>query len=318
MKKLLTVLFLLFVIVAGIVFWWKNGQRPVNATNKTTTIFVIKKGENLRDVGYNLKKEGLIRDPIVFFLLIKQQNLDGKIQAGDFRLSPSMSTADIAQNLTHGTLDIWVTIPEGKRATEIAQLLEAKLPSYKANWKGTLIQQEGYLFPDTYLFPNDATIDTVMHVMRNNFEKKYQEAAMNTTTTLTKEQVVTLASIVQREANTPEDMALVASVFENRLAINMALGSDVTVEYALGYDPAEKTWWKKDLNDTDLAINSLYNTRANPGLPPGPICNPGSSALQAVLHAPTTKYMYFVADAHGKVHFATTLEQHNANVKKYL
>jgi UPF0755 protein len=306
------------VIAAAVFFWWKNGQRPVNAANKTTIIFIIKKGENLRDVGYSLKKEGLIRDPIVFFLLIKQQNLDGKIQAGDFRLSPSMSTSDIAQNLTHGTLDIWVTIPEGKRATEIAELLQTKLPSYRATWKDKLIQQEGYLFPDTYLFPNDANIDAIIQVMKNNFEKKYQEAAMNTTTTLTKEQVVTLASLVQREANTPEDMAVVASVFENRLAANMALGSDVTVEYALGYDPAEKTWWKKDLNATDLEINSLYNTRLNPGLPPAPICNPGRSALQAVLHAPTTKYMYFVADKQGKVHFAKTLEEHNVNVKKYL
>ncbi len=242
MKKLFTVFFIIIFIGFGLFLWWDNDKQPVNASDKTQKLFVIKQGENLRDVGYDLKKEGLIRDPIVFFLLLKLRGLDGKIQAGDFRLSPSLSTGQVAETLTHGMLDIWVTIPEGKRATEIAEILQKKLPAYRNFWKEKLIADEGYLFPDTYLFPKDTTIESITSIMKNNFEKKYQQASTGTTTKLTKEQVVILASILQREAITREDMKAAASVFENRLDLPMALGSDVTVEYALGYQPAEKTW----------------------------------------------------------------------------
>ncbi|MBI2622766.1 MAG: endolytic transglycosylase MltG [Candidatus Levybacteria bacterium] len=115
MKKLLT-LFLVFVIFfLGLFFWWKNGLSAVNSADKTQKIFVIQKGEGVREIANKLKREGLIKDAVVFFIFVKKEGLDGKIQAGDFRLSPSMTAFDIAQTLTHGTLDVWVTIPEGKR-----------------------------------------------------------------------------------------------------------------------------------------------------------------------------------------------------------
>ena len=318
MKKLTIVFLLIIVIALGIFIWWQHGKSPVNANDTSQKVFEIKKGENLRDVGFSLKNQGLIRDPIVFFLLIKQEGLDGKIQAGNFRISPSMSASDIAEALTHGTTDVWITIPEGLRATEIAEILKQKLPTYDSSWEDKLATQEGYLFPDTYLVPSDASIDTILSLMRNNFTKKYQEAAVDATTKLTEQQIVTLASIVQREAITENDMKLVASVLENRLSNNLPLGSDVTVEYALGYQLKEKTWWKKDLTADDLIINSLYNTRQVAGLPPTPISNPGLTALKATLDAPTTDYMYYVSDANGKLHFAKTLSEHNANVEKYM
>lgn len=137
------------------------------------------------------------------------------------------------------------------------------------------------------------------------------------TTNLSDFQTIILASIIEKETKFAEDRPLVASVFINRLNIGMALGSDPTVMYALGYDPVSKTYWKKDLTVNDLAINSPYNTRKNPGLPPGPISNPGLSSIEAALKPANTNYLYFFADKQGHLHFATTLQGHQANIQKY-
>jgi len=152
---------------------------------------------------------------------------------------------------------------------------KAKLPGYNESWRAVLDANEGYLFPDTYLIPRDANVDMVVALMRDNFTKKYDSVKDSKTTALSDAQTIILASIIEREAMFQEDRPLVASVFVNRLNIGMALGSDPTVMYALGYQTDTKTWWKKDLTADDLLVNSPYNTRKNPGLPPGPIANPG-------------------------------------------
>lgn len=318
MKRLQVLLLFIVVIIAAIFIWWQNGLAAVNPLDKSEKLFVVPKGAGLRTVAYSLKNEELIRDPIVFFLEVKKLNLDGTIQAGDFRLSPSMSTDSIIKTMTHGgAQDIWVTIPEGDRAEEVAAILKDSLPNYSPDWVTALKPHEGYLFPDTYLFPRDANIDTVIAIMTSNFDKKYAEAKRHQTNNLSEKETVNLASIVQREAITPHDMQYVASTLENRLDIGMALGSDVTLEYVLGYQPTEKTWWKKDLNVDDLALQSPYNTRLSAGLPPTPISNPGLVALEAVLNPPQSNYLYYLSDSKGVLHFAVTLDQHNANIKKY-
>lgn len=317
MKKLLLFLICFIVIFFVGFLVYQHELSPVNAKDTTPEEFVIPQGAGLRTIGDKLQGAGLVRNGLFFSLYAKFAGYDGKIQAGDFRLQKAMSLSRIADTLTHGTLDVWVTIPEGLRAEEVAAILQKKVPTYNASWISALKQHEGYLFPDTYLFPNDATINTIIGIMTNNFKKKYEEADAMRSVKLSESDVVILASIVQREAITPEDMRLVASTLENRLAIGMALGSDVTVEYVLGYQPDEQSWWKKDLTAYDLQIDSPYNTRLNAGLPPAPICSPGLTALEAVLNPPDTNYMYYVSDKNGKLHFATTLQQHNANVAKY-
>jgi UPF0755 protein len=318
MKKLFIVIILFILVILGGLAWWFNGKSPVDTNNKTQQTFMIKPQENIRDVGYSLKKNGLIKSPVIFFLMVKQMGLDDKIQAGNFQLSSSMSTAQVILTLTHGTTDIWVTIPEGLRATEVAELLATKLPNYDASWKNKLVAEEGYLFPDTYSFSTKTTVDDVINIMKDNFNKKYAIATAQQTNKLTQQDAVILASIVQREAISPQDMRGVASVLENRLNIGMALGSDVTVAYALGYIPSEHTWWKKDLTVDDLAIKSPYNTRNTAGLPPTPIANPGLTALEAVLNPVKSNYLYFISDSKGKIHFAETIDQHNANISKYM
>jgi UPF0755 protein len=291
---------------------------PVNPKNKTSSIFVVKKGDAIREITYNLKNEGLIKNPIVFFLLLKKIGLDKKIQAGDFRLSPSMTAEDVAQNLTHGILDIWITIPEGKRAEEIAEIIKGKIPTYQPFWTDELAKNEGYLFPDTYLIPKNTDINLITTLMLNNFEKKFSDITQNVNNPLSKNDAVILASLIERETRFSEDRPLVASVMLNRLNIGMKLDIDATVQYALGYQEDKKTWWKKDLTFEDLKINSPYNTYTNPGLPPKPIANPGVASLQAVLEPANTDYLYYISDKTGHNHYAKTLFEHNTNIKKYL
>lgn len=302
---------------AGCAFlWWKNGNRAQDPANKSSQIFVVAKGEGVREIANSLKTKGLIKDPIVFFLQTKRLGLDKDLEAGDFRLSPSMSLYDIIQNLTHGTLDIWVTIPEGIRAEEIADILKKDIPSYKPDWKVALATREGYLFPDTYLIPRDADINLVMSLLNNNFDNKYNGVGAEKTI-LSQKEIVTIASLVEREAKFASDRPLVASVILNRLEIGMKLDIDATVQYALGWQEDEKTWWKKNLTSDDLKINSLYNTYRNAGLPEAPISNPGLSSILSVVNPSKTNYLFYVSDKSGHLHFAETIKEHNANIQKY-
>lgn len=316
MKKLFILFLVVIVVLLGISLWWKNGLSAVNPAEKTQKIFVIQKREGVREIANKLKKEGLIKSSVAFFILIRKEGMDGKIQAGDFRLSPSMTAFEIAQTLTHGTLDVWATIPEGKRVEEIAEILKKSVPSYQSFWKDELAKHEGYLFPDTYLVPKDADIDLIISIMKNNFEKKFASITPNKTG-LSKEEIIIVASLIEREAKLDEDRPLVASVILNRLNIGMKLDIDATVQYALGYQENQKSWWKKELTKDDLNINSTYNTYKNRGLPPAPISNPGLAVLQAVVNAPDTDYLYYISDRNGRNHYARTFEEHNKNIIKY-
>ncbi|MFH1832695.1 MAG: endolytic transglycosylase MltG [Candidatus Levyibacteriota bacterium] len=310
MKRIfILIIFLLVLIGAGFI-WWTMGLKAVNPQDKNQVIFVVEKGKGIKEIANKLKGQGLIKDSIIFFLYVKKQGIEGKIQAGDFRLSPSMNAEDIAEELTHGTLDVWVTIPEGVRATEIADILAKKIPTYKESWKAVLEKNEGYLFPDTYLLPKDTDINLAVTMMKNNFEIKFAQISDANRSKLTKSQIVILASMIEREAKFANDRPLVASVLLNRLQISMPLQIDATIQYALGF-------WKRNLTTQDLKIKSPYNTYLNVGLPPAPISNPGLDALKAVINPADTNYLYYVSDKSSHNHYAKTLEEHNANIKKY-
>lgn len=316
MKKIFIFFLILAIFFIGLYIWWKNGIAPVDTANTANKTFIVMEGEGTRAIVDDLKKSGLIRDPIVFFLLLKKTGIDGKIQAGQFLLSPSMSADEILQKLQVGKFDVSVTIPEGKRAEEIADIFQEKIPQYDETWRLQLDQNEGYLFPDTYLFPQDAGIEQIIAIMKNNFGKKYTQVTGNTT--LSQKDIVILASLIEREVKHAQDRPLVSSVIHNRLNLGMKLDIDATVQYALGFDPAQHTWWKKELTKDDLNIDSPYNTYLNPGLPPGPIANPGLASLVAAAKPAQTDFLYYVSDKQGNNHYARTLEEHNANINKYL
>lgn len=316
MKKLIVLLFLLALFLGGFLLWWGHGTAPADKSNTTKYPFVINKYTGVREIANQLKQQGLINDPIVFFLLVKQQGLAQKIQAGSFELSPSQSAQEIAQTLTVGRAEeIKVTIPDGKRAEEVAAILAQKLPKYNDSWVETLKANEGYLFPETYYFDKDTTIETVMTEFVNTFKDRM--AQVQNHTNLSPAQLVILASLLEHESRLAQDRPLVSSVLQNRLKLGMPLQLDSTIQYLLGYSDTEKTWWRRNFTYDDLKIDSPYNTYVVAGLPPTPICSPSLDFLQAAANPANTDYLYFMADKNGDIHYAKTFAQHNANITKY-
>jgi UPF0755 protein len=303
------------LIMGGI--WWINGNSPANSGDKKVYTFVVSRGEPVREIARRLKEEEFIKSSVVFFLLTNfVLDIDQKIQAGDHRISPSMTATEVARALTTATNDVWVTVVEGQRGDEIADTLKENIPSYEESWRAALNDNEGYLFPDTYLVPKDADIEQVIAIFRNNFDSKY--ATIDTSKTkFSKDEIVTIASLVEREAKHDEDRPLVASVITNRLRIGMKLDIDATVQYVLGYQEDEKDWWKKALTFADLEVRSPYNTYRVAGLPPTPIANPGLAALKAAVNPAKTDYLFYLSDKEGVNHYAETLDEHEANKEKY-
>lgn len=311
MKRLLAGLGVVIIGVAGGWFWWQVSLSPVDIANKKTVTFTVKKGEGIREIAKNLKSTGLIRDPVAFFLL-ERFFISAPPQAGVFQLSPSMSATEIAQKLTLGTEDVWITIPEGWRSEQILERLVKELASGQATLEqkemGAWKSEEGRYFPDTYRLPKGASLEEVRQLMLRNFQNRVPQ--------ITREQLI-IASLVEREAKGSFDRPLIAGVIFNRLKIGMKLDIDATVQYALG-KTKNGEWWKKDLTLEDLKTPSAYNTYLNPGLPPTPICNPGLAAIEAAINPATTDYLYYLHDKAGNAYFARTLAEHQENIARYL
>lgn len=317
-KRVLTLLIIIFLGATFFFIWFKEAIRPPSPSSKETKIFVIRQGQDIREIARNLKKEGLIRDQLAFFILIKRLGIERNIQAGDFRLSAGWDAETVAKTLTHGTLDIWITIIEGWRVEEIALKLAQELALPEREF--LKYAQEGFMFPDTYLLAKDASASTLVKILRENFDRRVDEEIRKKAKEkgLSLNQLITIASIVEREARLEEDRPIVAGILLKRLNNGWPLQADATVQYALGYDPGQKTWWKKQLTSQDLSIDSLYNTYKHSGLPPAPICNPGLAAIRAVIESTETDYWYYLSDKEGRTHYAKTIEEHEENITKYL
>ncbi|KKP50435.1 MAG: YceG family protein [Candidatus Roizmanbacteria bacterium GW2011_GWA2_33_33] len=319
MKKTNILLFLLVIISISFYFFYSEGSLPVNKSSKVSKIFIIKQGEPLNLIVNNLASEGLIRNKIIFYLIVKKLGIERKIQAGDFRISENMSAQEVATNLTHGTIDIWLTLIEGMRKEEMAQIISKTLDIPEIEIVRTT--NEGYIFPDTYLVPRTATSEIVLSIINKNFESKFDEKLHTQAKNkkLTEKQVLILASLVEREARQSSTREKVAGIILKRYLADWPLQIDATVQYVLGYQPNEKSWWKKELTEDDLKIDSPYNTYKNKGLPPEPIANPSLSSIKAVINAnENTPYWYYLTDKNGIMHYAVTLEEHETNVQKYL
>ena len=314
MKKTLILIFIIgFLALAGYLFY-HEGTLAVNKASNEKVIFVIEPGQNLDSIINKLSSENLIRNRIVFYLIVKQKGIERKIQAGDFRLSPAMNASEIAEELTHGTLDIWVTIPEGKRKEEIAEILSERVGISETEFNQ--LADEGYLFPDTYLIPKNPTTQQVIDLLTNTMNTKYEEVAADAEKKgLSKLETLILASLVEREASGPDDRQEIANIIYKRVVNDWPLNIDATIQYALGYQPAEKSWWTQRLTQADYqGVKSDYNTYLNTGLPPAPISNPGFESIKAVVYAdPDTKNWFYYHDKDGKVYFAEKLEDHEEN-----
>lgn len=288
----------------------------------------IQPGSGVKQISMKLKEEGLIKNSFLFRIAVFLTGNYAKMKSGEYKLHNRMNLLQIINTISNGRFVVHeVTIPEGSNIYQIASILkkenliesEDEFMAVSKN-KGFLKSQgieadsaEGYLFPDTYKFikgiPTDEIMATMIKRHRQIWTEELEKKAKKLN--LTHHQAITLASIIEKEAKVEEEMPLISSVFHNRLKRRMPLQSDPTVIYAI---------WERydgDLKKEDLLIESPYNTYRNVGLPPGPICNPGKSAIVAALFPASTPYIYFVSRNDGSHHFSANLEDHTEAVYKY-
>lgn len=295
---------------------------------------VVASGETAGDVVARLQQAKVVHHPVLLRAYLRYRGLDIGIKAGNYQLRGSMSVPQLASALqTALPNESGLTIPEGWRVEQIAASLPAEglafgpseflsaarsppvgLSFSDAIPNGVLL--EGLLFPDTYNLAPTTKADEFVHLMLANFDQRVTSDIRQgfASQGLNLYQAVTLASIVEREAIAADERPLIASVFLNRLAAGMNLDADPTVQYALGQQP-DGNWWKAALSLQDLELDSPYNTYVYPGLPPGPIANPGLDALRAVAFPAQSDYLYFRAlcDGSGLHAFAHTFEEHLQN-----
>lgn len=340
-----------FVIICGLVYtgWQKVDEMffaPTDSQNQEVVSFSVKSGSSLSAVSKNLEAAGLIHNHTVFKYMADFMGMGQKIQSGDYELTRAMSATEILDQLISGDgkpLTMKITIIPGWTVEDVANyLVEIKVLSsadeflslcksgeaYNGYYfieevmkTGTVSQRkyalEGYLSPNTYEIYTSSSADTLIKRLLTQTEAAYlsgyDERAQELG--LTMDQVFTLASMIEKEAKT-SDFAKVSAVFHNRLKAGMTLGSDVTVKYVSGSQ-------KMSLNDSDLAVDSPYNTYTHKGLPVGPICNPSMDAVVAALYPDeqyvAQKYLYFCSaePESGKLVFSKTLEEHNKAVSYY-
>jgi len=318
--RALITLFLVAALAAG--GWWAWAvYAPVTPPGNQSVL--LHSGYSTRRIAIELKKAGVIRSVFAFRLWhVLHPKLS--LKAGEYLFDRAASTPRVYDRIARG--DIYfhvVTIPEGYTMFDIAKAMEdaglgssqdfMKIFRSRTDLISDLAPEakslEGYLFPNTYQFTRTQSLEEMVGVMVHQFRQVAQQIGFNTDVHRT----VTMASIVEKETASPDERPMVASVYYNRLAHRVALDADPSVIYALLLAGN----YSGSLHHADLAIPSPYNTYRFPGLPPGPIANPGRSALEAALHPANTEFFYFVSDGNGHHRFARNLYEHNRNVAAY-
>jgi UPF0755 protein len=315
------------VIVTAAALWFRNAVYEDRVLPRTRTSVVIPRGASFNDVVGVLQARDVLAHPIAFRILARMRNNEGDIQAGEYAFAARETSDEILRKLVAGEQQtaVWITIPEGFTAREVARTFaERKLgaaPAYDQVFLHDGIDidgrrtpsLEGYLFPSTYLMPVDVTPAAAAKRMTDEFRQELPLDADARARALgrTIPEVVTIASLVEREAKADDERALMAGVYYNRLHLGMPLEVDATIEYIF---PEHHTVITK----ADLAIDSPYNTYLHAGLPPTPIANPGKASLDAAFEPRASDFLYYVYKGDGHHAFARTLAEHNANVERYL
>jgi len=299
----------------------------------------IEAGANPRDIGKTLEDEGVIDSTTQFSILVALLGYDAQLQAGDYEFSPGTPELEAVYRIRRGIVTTRsVTVIEGWRLEEIADavaaqgisrdefIARARVLNFDFDFLEGLRSStslEGYLYPATYSIRRSDTADAVLQKMLEAFAAALPPDAVSQAeeSGLTLHEVVTIASIIEREAVVEEERPVMAQVFLRRLRQGIPLGADPTVQYAVAEDRAsveEYGWWKRELTLEDLENDSPYNTYVRDGVPPGPIASPRISSITAVLEPAETNYLYFVAKPDGSHAFASTLEEHQQNIDLYL
>ena len=308
-------------------FFWRALTSPYKGFAGPVKDVEVRKGERTAVILRHLREQGILRDEYVPLIYIKVVRYGESIKAGIYEFSRPISAAGVVEKLIRGEVIFKsVTIREGLDRFAVGRLFAAEGFGQPEAWDRLTgdpegirdlapeaTSLEGYLFPDTYKFSPGTPPRTIVLAMLQNFRRHFSGEMAYITTGLNLHQTVTLASIVELEAKLPQERALVASVYANRLRHHMLLDADPTVIYALKL--AHR--WDGNIHKGDLQIDSPYNTYRFPGLPPGPIANPGLASLQAAAAPAKTEFLYFVARHDGSHAFSTNINEHNRNVQRY-
>jgi UPF0755 protein len=313
-----------FVIAVSAVIFIYMAYFSAPEKNAGPEYFILPRGiTDKRDITNLLAEEGFIRSRTAFLLVFENLHSDTSVRAGGYELSKSMSVWEILANLTDDTEMEWVTIPEGLRKEEIAEIVKDALgwtEDKKAKWlaytEGHPDHIEGVYFPETYLIPKNEDVDEVAMRMRNRFQEvfsKYSDEALAQNIKWTT--VLKIASLIQREAADGNDMPVIAGVIWNRLDEGMKLDIDATIQYARG---DEGDGWWAPISVSDKEIDSPYNTYMYAGLPPTPIANPGESAIQAVLYPEGNDCLFYLHAPDRTIYCSETYDEHLDNIEIYL
>lgn len=301
---------------------------------------VVEPGTSADRIAQLLVRRGVLTDSSRISTLLALTGIGAGLQAGRYELPANTPAVEVLRRLNLGlTAAVLVAVPEGLRLEEVGAIFIEQGFFTPAEWEAALAEPRdeptlaerpegasllGFLMPASYPVDAQSTAASLVQAMLDHFDEQVTPAlrAAAGERGLTLHELLTLASIVEREAAIADDQPLVASAFLNRLAIGMPLQADPTVQFAVappGSDPGPDGWWKRDLTVDDLALDSPYNTYAYAGLPPGPIANPGIDAIRAVVEAPETEFYYFVAapECDGSHRFASTLDEHLVNVEAF-
>jgi UPF0755 protein len=325
-------LFVLLIVVGGAAIgaWFYLGvDRPFKGYDGPEQFVEIPAGSGTSAIGRRLADAGVIRDEISFKLALWLSGNARRLQAGEYRFDHAITARQVADKIARGDVYIRpITFPEGLTAKQMAAVYESKdfgeaQEFLDATKNAALVSAvdpaakdlEGYLFPDTYKLPRTSTADQLVGRMVDSFMKALTPEVIEQAETrgMNVRQLVTLASIVEKETGNPAERPLVAAVYANRLKIGMGLQCDPTVIYAL--ERAGR--YHGNLTREDLQFDSPYNTYRYAGLPPGPIASPGRASLEAAASPADVPYLYFVSKNDGSHAFATTLDEHNRNVQEY-
>jgi len=336
MKKKMSLIIIVVLFIAGGYFFYYSQTLPAPNTNVgEVKNFTVQPGWGSQKISQELKKAGLIRDEYVFELYVWGKGLSSKLLPGNYALAKNLSIIEVAQILSRGVgsdKEVTLTFIEGWNTGDIAEYLANKgiasredffaLIQKKAVWwdeydflrdKPRNLDLEGYLFPDTYRVYRDAPLADIVRKLLNNFGAKLTPdlRAEITRQGRTIHEVVTLASIVEKEVATDTDRQMVADIFYKRISAGMGLQSDATVNYVTGLNQTQPT-------AKELEVDNPYNTYKYRGLPPGPICNPSLAAIKAVIYPTGNPYMYFLTTPQGEVIYSRTHDEHVAAKAKYL
>jgi UPF0755 protein len=329
-RFLLVVIALLVVAAAGIGVWLLVGaEKPYKGFAGAEQFVEIPPGAGPALIGRRLTQSGVVRDSLSFRIALARSGQARRLQAGEYRFDQPMSARDVIDKLARGDVFLRpITFPEGLTIAQMAEIYERDSGGSRADFvraagNAALIKDidpvaqdlEGYLFPNTYALPRHTTPDQLVQRMVTAFrDVMTSEIAQRAATHgLSVRQLMTLASLVEKETAKPEERPVVAAVYSNRLRIGMGMQCDPTVIYAL--ERAGK--YTGNLTREDLHFDSPYNTYRYPGLPPGPIASPGRASIEAASAPADVPYLYFVSRNDGSHEFAATLDEHNHNVYEF-